>query len=148
MYRKYALITGFSVGVGLAGTALADDLTEAVKAIPGSVEDVRIGGTWESDDKSGVYRIVIARSGTEPVTARLFVQWITVDDEGQASVDRSVEIMELADLRLDIVDYTSESDADGLSVYLETLNPTGGIDETYELHLFSPTEYIFGSATN
>lgn len=148
MYRKYALITGFSVGVGLAGTALADGLSDSVNALPGSVEDVRIGGTWESDDKSGVYRIVIARTGGEPATARLFVQWISYDDAGQANVDRSVEIMELADLHLDIVDYTSEVDADGLSVYLETVNPAGELDETYELHLFSPTEYIFGPASN
>lgn len=148
MYRKYALITGFSVGVGLAGTAFADDLADAVNAIPGSVEDMRIGGTWENDDRNGVYRIVVARSGTEPVTARLFVQWIAFDDAGRANIDRSVEIMEMADLHLDIVDYTSESDSDGLSVYLEMLDPNGGDDETYELHLFSPTDYIFGPASN
>ena len=117
-------------------------------AIPGAVEDVRIGGTWENDDKSGAYRIIIARTGLEPVTARLFIQWIAYGADGEAVVDHSVEIKELADLSLDIVDYMSESDADGLSVYIDTLNPADGSDETYELHMFSPTEYIFGPATN
>ena len=148
MYRKYALITGFSVGVGLAGTAFAEDVADAVATIPGSVEDVRLGGSWEEGDKVGAYRIVVTRTNTDPVTARLFVQWVAYGANGEATVDRSVEIMELADLGLDIVDFSSESDADGLSLFIETLDPAGGIDETYELHLFSPVEYIFGPATN
>ena len=69
MYRKYALITGFSVGVGLAGPAFADDIADGIAAMPGNVEDVRIGGTWEADNKSGAYRIIIARSGGEAITA-------------------------------------------------------------------------------
>ena len=91
--------------------------------MPGTVEDVRIGGTWEADGKSGAYRIVIARSGGEAITARLFVQWIAYGDNGEATVDKSIEIKEVGDLQLDIVDYTSESDADGLSVFIETLGP-------------------------
>lgn len=148
MYRKYALITGFSVGVGLASTAFADDLAQSVKSIPGGVEDVRVSGTWESAERNGIYRVVIARSGLEPVTARMFVQWVGYEPDGSAVVDQSVEIAELADLGLDIVDYETESDSDGLSVYLQTVNPKDGYDETYELHMFSPTEYIFGPATN
>ena len=148
MYRKYALITGFSVGVGLAGSAFADDLAESVRAIPGSVEDVRVSGTWEDADRNGVYRVVIARTGLEPVTARLFVQWVAYEADGSAVIDQSVEITELAALGLDVVDYETESDADGLSVFLQTVDPSDGFDETFELHMFSPTEYIFGPATN
>ena len=37
---------------------------------------------------------------------------------------------------------------DGLSVFLQTVDPSDGFDETFELHMFSPTEYIFGPATN
>ena len=148
MYRKYALITGFSVGVGLAGPALADGIADGIATMPGAVEDVRIGGTWEAGSKSGAYRIVIARSGGDTITARLFVQWVAYGDNGEATVDNSVEIKEVADLHLDIVDYTSESDADGLSVFIETLNPSGEADEAYELHLVSPTDYHFGPATN
>ncbi|MCB1486688.1 MAG: hypothetical protein KDJ88_04410 [Bauldia sp.] len=148
MYRKYALITGFSVGVGLGGTALADELAGSVKTIPGAVEDVRVSGTWESAERNGIYRVIIARSGLEPVTARLFVQWVAYETDGSAVVDQSVEIKELADLGLDIVDYETESDVDGLSVFIQTVDPKDGFDETYELHMFSPTEYIFGPATN
>jgi len=148
MYRKYALITGFSVGVGLAGSAFADDLAESVKSLPGAVDDVRVSGTWESADRNGIYRVVIARTGLEPVTARLFIQWVAYEPDGNAVVDQSVEIKELADLGLDIVDYETESDVDGLSVFLQTVDPKDGFDETYELHMFSPTEYIFGPATN
>ncbi|MEP0323550.1 hypothetical protein [Bauldia litoralis] len=148
MYRKYALITGFSVGVGLGGTALADDVADAVNSIPGAIEDVRISGSWENDDKSGAYRIVVARTGLEPVTARLFIQWLAYEVDGAAVVEKSVEIKELGELGLDVVDYMTESDVDGLSIFIETINPADGYDETYELHLFSPTEYIFGPATN
>jgi hypothetical protein len=148
MYRKYALITGFSVGVGLAGTAFADEIADAVAAIPGVVEDVRVGGTWENGDKSGAYRIIVTRTGTDSVTARLFIQWIAYGQDGEATVDQSVEIKELADLKLDIVDFMSESDTDGLSVYIDTVNPTDGLDETYELHMFSATDYRFEPATN
>src|SRR5690348_6858014 len=52
MYRKYALITGFSVGLGFGGSAIADDVADQVKAIPGGVEDVSIGGTWQDGDRS------------------------------------------------------------------------------------------------
>lgn len=148
MYRKYALITGFSVGVGLAGTALGDDMPDAVATIPGSIEDVRVGGSWENGARSGAYRIVVTRSGGDPATARLFVQWLAYGENGESVVDKSVEITELADLGLDIIDYISESDSDGLSVYIETVNPSDGFDETYELHLFSPTDYRFGPASN
>jgi hypothetical protein len=49
---------------------------------------------------------------------------------------------------VDVVDYTSESDADGLAVYLQTLNPNDDTDLTYELFVFSPTEYLFDQASN
>jgi hypothetical protein len=148
MYRKYALITGFSVGVGLASQALADEIADGVAAMPGNVEDVRIGGTWEAGNKSGAYRIIIARSGGEAITARLFVQWIAYGDNGEATVDKSIEIKEVGDLHLDIADYTSESDADGLSVFIDALGQDGKADESYELHLISPTDYRFGPSTN
>ncbi len=101
-----------------------------------------------ADDKTGVYRVVIARTVGEAVTARLFVQWIAYDDDGSATVEHTIEIKELADLELDIVDYTSESDADGLSVFIQTLNPNGDTDQNYELFVLSPTEYRFGPASN
>ena len=138
----------FAAALALFGTARADPLLDGIGKAPGAVEDVRIGGTWEKDGKSGEYRVVITRSGGDLATARLFVQWIAYHDDGDTSVDNTIEIKELAALKVDIVDYTSESDQEGLSVYLETIDPNGNADQNYELHVTSPTEYKFGPASN
>ena len=76
------------------------------------------------------------------------MQWIAYQDNGDASVENTIEIKELADLKVDIVDYTSESDQEGLSVYIETIDPSGNTDSNYELHITSPTEYRFGPTSN
>jgi hypothetical protein len=149
MYRKYALITGFSVGLGFGGgSAVADTVSDQVKAIPGGVEDISIGGSWQDGDRSGAYRLVVARAGGERITARLFVQWIAYGDTGEATVSDTIEITELADLGVDIVNLSSESDDDGLSVFVETITDAGDAGESYELHVFSPTDYMFGPASN
>lgn len=145
---KRAAIAGAVAALILSAPVLADELADGLAALPGAVEDVRIGGTWEKDGKSGAYRIVIAREGSDTITARLFIQWISYDDAGGAKLEETVEIKEFADLKLDIVDYTSDSDTDGLSVYLETVNPESDADESYELFVFSPTDYRLGPATN
>jgi hypothetical protein len=137
-----------AVGLTCASPALADALSDGVATMPGGVEDVRVGGTWQSGGKSGVYRIVIARAGGETITARLFVQWVVYRDAGEAALDNSMEIDEVADQGLDIVDYVSESDADGLAVYLQTIDPSDGANEQYELFVFAPGDYRFGPATN
>ena len=77
----------------------------------------------------------------------VFLQ-VAYDDNGGAKLDQTVEIKEFADLKLDIVDYTSDSDSDGLSLFLETLNPNNDADESYELHVISPTDYRLSPATN
>jgi hypothetical protein len=148
MSLRITLALGLAAALALARPAFADAVADGVAAMPGGVEDVRIGGTWEKGGKSGAYRVVITRIGGENVTARLFVQWVAYGDTGDATVDTSIEIKELADLKLDIVDYNSESDENGLSVYLETINPNGNADENYELHVNSPTDYKFGPASN
>jgi hypothetical protein len=148
MSVRLAAAAGLALALALSAPAIADPISDGVTALPGAIEDVRIGGTWEKDGKNGAYRVVIARSGGEAVTARLFVQWITYTDDGGADVSNTIEIKELADLKVDIVDYTSESDGDGLSVYVETLDPSGNSDQNYELHIVSPTDYRFGPASN
>ena len=145
---KRAAIAGAVAALILAAPAFADGIADGIAALPGAAEDVRIGGTWEKDGRSGAYRIVIAREGADAITARLFIQWIAYDDAGGAKLEETVEIKEFADLKLDIVDYTSDSDTDGLSVYLETVNPESDADESYELFVFSPTDYRLGPATN
>jgi hypothetical protein len=130
------------------GGARADAILDGLKTLPGNVEDVRVGGTWDEDGKNGIYRVIISRSGGDTVTARLFVQWVSYDDTGGAKVENTIEIKELAALNVDIVDFTSESDSDGLSVFIQTLNPNGESDQNYELFVSSPTQHRFGPASN
>lgn len=148
MVRPIVLAAALVAGFAAALPARADALLDGVTAMPGPVEDVRIAGTWERDGKTGAYRVVIARTVGEAVTARLFVQWIAYRDDGGTTVDNTIEIRELGELKVDVVDYTSESDPDGLSVFIQTLNPNGSTDQSYELFVLSPTEYRFGQASN
>ena len=148
MLVKQLIPVFVAAGIALASPAVADGIADGVATLPGAVEDVRIAGTWQADGKSGVYRMVIARTGGEAVTARLFVQWIAYGEAGEATLENTNEIVEFATLGLDIIDYVSESDAEGLSAYVETIDPQGGANEQYELFVFAPDDYRFGPATN
>lgn len=148
MFAKLAFFTGLTASLAWVTPTFADTVSDGVAAMPGAVEDVRIGGTWQRNGKSGVYRIAIARSGGEAVTARFFIQWVAYMQAGEAAVEDSIEIVEIADLGLDVVDYFSESDAEGLTVFVETINPEDGANEQYELFVFAPDDYRFGPATN
>ena len=150
MATRHFTVLALASGI-LAGAATvthADDVADGIAALPGTVEDVRIGGTWGEGERIGIYRIVVARTAAEAVTARMFVQWVAYEADGGATVNNSIEITELDELDIDIVDYTSEADAEGLSVYIQTLNPNDSADESYELFVFSPTDYRFGPASN
>jgi hypothetical protein len=142
-----ALAGGIVVSAATA-PATADEIFDGIATLPGSVEDVRIGGTWERDGKVGTYRILVARTGGDAVTARMFVQWVAFEEDGGATVTDTLEITELDALDVDVVDFNSESDADGLAVYIQTLDPNGTADQDYELFVFSPTQHRFGPATN
>jgi hypothetical protein len=131
-----------------ASPSHADPLLDGLKTLPGNVEDVRVGGTWDRDGKTGIYRIIVSRSGGDVVTARLFIQWVAYNDTGGATVQDTEEIQELADLKVDIVDFTSESDANALSVYIQTLDPNGTDDQNYQLTVTSPSQHRFGPASN
>lgn len=141
-------IPALTLALAWSAPAFADPLSDGIAALPGSVEDVQIAGTWQSEGKSGAYRVVVARSGGDAVTARLFVQWIAYGEAGESTVEHSIEITEFAPLGRDIVDITSESDAEGLSLFIDTIEPSGSADEQYELHIFGPNDYRFGPATN
>jgi hypothetical protein len=130
-------------------SAVADPVLDGIKTLPGPVEDVRVGGTWDRDGKSGVYRVIVSRSGGDAITARLFIQWVAYGDAGDAAVTDTIEIPEFAALNVDIVDFTTESDDGGLQVFIQTLDPNGsGSDLNYELIVSSPTQYRFGPASN
>lgn len=145
---RLAVIALFASVVATLTPVRADEVADGIAAMPGGVEDVRIGGTWQDEGKSGVFRIVIVRSGGNAVTARLFVQWIGYGETGETTVEHSLEITEFAELNRDIVDYTSESDAEGLSVYIEAIDPEGTASEQYELFIFGPDDYRFDTTTN
>jgi hypothetical protein len=149
MSSRIAFALSLAAALAFVRPALAaDPVTDGISAMPAGIEDVRIGGTWEKEGKTGAYRIVISRSGGDTVVARLFVQWISYTTGGDATVDTTIEIKEIAEKKIDIVDYTSESDQDGLSVYIETIDPSGNGDQNYELHITSPTDYKFGPTSN
>jgi hypothetical protein len=148
MSAKITTIPALALSLTLAAPAFADALSDGVAAIPGSVEDVQIAGTWQQEGKSGTYRVIVSRSGGDEVTARLFVQWIAYGEAGESALENSMEITEFAPLNLDIVDITSESDADGLSLFIDTIDTSGSADEQYELHILGPNDYRFGPATN
>ncbi len=147
--RSALAIVAVTTAISLAPLAAsADAILDGLKTLPGNVEEVRVGGTWDADGKNGIYRVIVSRSGGDTVTARLFVQWVAYDDTGGAAVEDTVEIKEMADLKVDIVDFTSESDSDGLSVFIQTLDPNGNSDQNYELLVTSPTQHKFGPASN
>lgn len=148
--RRFA-VAAFAACIALGSAsvpALADDVFDGIAGLPGSVEDVRIGGTWEDGGKIGTYRILVTRTGGEAVTARMFVQWVAYEDDGGATVEHTIEIEELGALGVDVIDFTSDADADGLSVFIQTLDPNGTLDEDYALYVFSPTQHRFGPASN
>jgi len=146
LFAAFALLA--AVAGGVVHPALADPVLDGLKTMPGSVEDVRVGGTWDQSGKSGIYRIIVSRSGGDPITARLFIQWVAYDDSGGATVTDTIEIKEFAALNVDIQDFTSDSDSDGLTVYIQTLDPSSDNNPNYQLVVNSPTRYKFGLAPN
>lgn len=143
--RSIAVIVLFA---GLVLPAHADPLADGVAAMPTAVEDVRIVGTFEAEGKSGSYRVVIARSTAEPPTARLFVQWLVRGADGAETVERSVEIKELVEMKRDINDYAAEPDENGLSLFVEFADSNVEGGETWELFMNQDGSYTFGPASN
>jgi len=45
-------------------------------SVAADVDSVISGGTWEANNKSGRYRVIIVNEGFEQVTSRTFVQWV------------------------------------------------------------------------
>ena len=137
---------GFAAAIALAQAAHADPLLDRIGELPGAVEEMRVGGEWQQAEKKGVYRVAIARSATsDGVTpARLFIQWISRHN-GEASVDNTLEIKEITSLKADIVDFSMASVPNGLSVNVETIDPEGNENKSYEIVVASPTDYKFSS---
>ena len=153
MPRSSALAALLLVAAGLvilpaASPARADQVADTIAALHPSVQDIRIAGPWEKDGRKGFYRIIVARSGTPHPTARLFVQWVATGVDGSEQVERSIEVTEMQALKLDVADFTTEPDSDGLSVFVELVDPTHDTDQSYELLIDDDGSYRFGPASN
>jgi hypothetical protein len=149
--RHAVIAMSFAALVASAATpalAQSDPILDGIASLPGSVEDVRIVGSWNQGSQSGVYRVLVSRSGGDLVTARMFVQWIVYDDNGGAQVTSTVEIQELAQLGVDVVDFSGSSDGGPLTVNIQTLDPNGNADKNYVLTVNSPTQHTLAPASN
>lgn len=143
-----AALTACLLTVATVAPLRADAISDGVAALSGTVQDVRTVGTWEKDDKKGLYRVVIVRSGPEP-TARLFIQWLAVAEDGAITIDRTVDIKEMVELKRNIGDVVIETDEDGLSLFLEVFDPAAdGAKDSYELFIGDDEAYRFGPASN
>ena len=54
----------------------------------------------------------------------------------------------MGELGVDIANLSSETDEQGISVFVDTMSGGGQVGETYEVHVFSPNDYMFGPASN
>jgi hypothetical protein len=143
-----AALAACLLSIAAAAPLRADALSDGVAALSSTVQDVRTAGSWEKDDSKGVYRVVVVRSGPEP-TARLFIQWLAAAEDGTFSVDRTVDIKEMIELKRNIGDFVIETDEDGLSLFLEVIDPAAdGAKESYELFIGDDESYRFGPASN
>lgn len=148
MIRKFLFLTCIALGVSFASSAFADAVSDGVAAMPGSVQEVRFSGSWQSGGTNGVYRIVVARAATPAVSTRMFIQWVALGSGGQMTVVNTTEIGELGASGLNVTGFTAQSDAEGLALFLNVIPPGGSFPEEYELFVFGPNEYRFGVATN
>lgn len=143
-----AILAACLLTVATAAPLRADAISDGVQALSGTVQDVRTLGAWEKDGKKGLYRVVVVRGGPEP-TARLFIQWLAKAEDGTLSIDRTVDIQEMVELKRNIGDFVIETDEDGLSLFLEVIDPAAnGAKESYELFIGEEDGYRFGPASN
>ncbi|MBL8574190.1 MAG: hypothetical protein JNM13_10980 [Hyphomicrobiaceae bacterium] len=142
-----------AVSTGLAplpvGAAGPDFLAGSVVSLPADIEDVRVVGNWtDAEGKTGVYRIVVVRTGSSTIVARLFVQWLTYPVGGTSGeVLSTVEIDQVRQLGANIVDYTFEDGGSELQIHL-TLSKAGDADREYEVIIRAADDYRFEPAGN
>lgn len=143
------LLAACLFSAALATPLRADPVADSVAALSPAIQDVRVLGTWEKDGQKGAYRVIVARSGPEP-TARIFVQWVARESDGTVKVQRSVDIQEMIELKRNVGNLVAEADADGLSIFLEMIDPTAAnaAKESYELFIDDDETYRFGPASN
>ena len=143
-----ALVAG-PMAIAITTPSWADPLADQVAALPSDVEDVRILGTWQNGTDTGVYRVVVTRTGTTDLSARMFVQWIAYPPgETVGKVTATTELKELGPLATNITDYTFEIDPEMLVIHLETSKADGSQQQPYVAMIRSPESYTFGPPSN
>jgi hypothetical protein len=143
-----AILAALMLTVVTAAPVRADAISDGVASLSSTMQDVRTVGTWEKDGRKGVYRVVVVRSAPGP-TARLFIQWLAEAEDGTLTIDRTVDIKEMVELKRNIGDFVIETDEDGLSLFLEVFDPAAdGAKESYELFIGDDETYRFGPASN
>ncbi len=66
-----------------------------MRSIPASVSTVVDAGLW---GESGFYRVVVTHDWFEHVNSYVYVQWLSVNEEGQREVEKSVRVKKLSGL--------------------------------------------------
>lgn len=145
---KYSFLACVVAAAVSFSPAVADTASNGAAGAHENIQDIRYAGSWNRDGRTGVYRVVIMQGNGERAADRLFVQWISQDNGGELRVEDSIEINEIAAWGLDIVDYVSQSDSDGLVLFMDVVNPHTRFGEEYELFVMAPNEYRLGIPTN
>jgi len=72
-----------------------DEWLKDVRSLPPEVHSVHSGGFWKHGNQVGRYRIVVMVAGFEHLIARLYVQWISTDqDSRDDKIVRTVNVTE------------------------------------------------------
>ncbi len=81
----------------------ADGIEDLVGRLDTRVAIVRTGGYWNSASTSGIFRIVVIRTGHEHSSTRAFAQWLTAGQSGELIEVSTVPIAEVNSMILAIV---------------------------------------------
>lgn len=91
MIRKFGLVIGLLASV--FGPAAAQD---SILVDP-TVSEVVSGGRWDSDGRSGFYRVILRAGGFEPVSSTLTVQWLVRPGRGEVPIIiQSIDVREFS----------------------------------------------------
>ena len=138
-----ALATVLLLGPAQAQTRLDPNRpeTKMLSAIPASVLFVRTTGIWRKDGKSGLSRMILARTDGPGTHPRLYVQWMQMEERtGQMQVIESVEIQEIMDWRLRINDYRIDALESGAAVTLMASPLATKVERNYLMEITGPGE--------
>ena len=92
-----------------AAPAPIDPLFQMIESVPVTITDLRLVGEWSEGDEVGIFRTIITQDMVLGGASRLFVQWLVPGETGP-QIKHQIEIKELIDERINIVDFTAETD--------------------------------------